>query len=158
MSSTGLSVALEHSGEFDYVSNLHPATYPDGNDVEIMTMNALAAAWREAGRPLEREHATPYLWENPDRFRVGNVAWETGLDYSMSHRWTIDYEWDYQFIAAIYNALSRQPSVQPGGRAALHGRAPRGRGTESGIRWGELVSPPFRRIANGLGRPNARRD
>lgn len=96
---------LEHSGEFDYVSNLHPATYPDGNDVEIMTMNALAAAWREAGRPLEREHATPYLWENPDRFRVGNVAWETGLDYSMSHRWTIDYEADYQFIAAIYNAL-----------------------------------------------------
>ena len=96
---------LEHPGEFDYVSNLHPATYPDGNDVEIMTMAALATAWREATRPLEREHATPYLWENPNRFRVGNVVWEKGLDYSMSHRWTIDYEADYQFIAAVYDAL-----------------------------------------------------
>jgi len=96
---------LEHPSAFDFVSNLHPSTYPDGNDVEIMTMSALATAWREAVRPLEREHTTPYLWENPDRFRVGNVVWETGLDYSMSHRWTIDYEADYQFIAAVYDTL-----------------------------------------------------
>ena len=41
----------------------------------------------------------------PDRFRVGNITWETELDYSMSHRWTIDYEADYQFIAAVYEAL-----------------------------------------------------
>lgn len=93
------------SGQFDYVSNLHPATYPDGNDVEIMSMTALEIAWREASRPLEREHTTPYLWENPDRFSIGNVKWETGLDYSMSHRWTIDYEEDYLFIAAVYDAL-----------------------------------------------------
>ncbi len=96
---------LDHRGEYDYVSNLHPATYPDGNDVEVMTMAALATAWREATRPLEREHTTPYLWENPDRFRIGNVAWETNLDYSKSHRWTIDYEEDYQFIRAVYDAL-----------------------------------------------------
>ncbi|MBF0556007.1 MAG: NTP transferase domain-containing protein, partial [Nitrospirae bacterium] len=29
-----LGFFIEHPGEFDYVSNLHPATYPDGNDVE----------------------------------------------------------------------------------------------------------------------------
>jgi spore coat polysaccharide biosynthesis protein SpsF len=96
---------LAHPGDFDYVSNLHPATYPDGNDVEIMTMTALETAWREATRPLQREHTTPYLWENPDRFRIGNVTWETGFDYSMSHRWTIDYEEDYHFIRAVYKAL-----------------------------------------------------
>jgi spore coat polysaccharide biosynthesis protein SpsF len=96
---------LAHPGEFDYVSNLHPATYPDGNDVEITTMAALETAWREATRPMQREHTTPYLWENPDRFRIGNVTWETGRDYSMTHRWTVDYEEDYQFIRAIYEAL-----------------------------------------------------
>jgi spore coat polysaccharide biosynthesis protein SpsF len=90
---------------FDYFGNLHPATYPDGNDVEIVTMAALETAWREATRPLEREHTTPFLWENPTRFRLGNIEWETGLDYSMSHRWTIDYEEDYRFIAAVYDAL-----------------------------------------------------
>jgi spore coat polysaccharide biosynthesis protein SpsF len=92
-------------GQYDFVSNLHPATYPDGNDVEVMTFAALETAWREAQRPLEREHTTPFFWENPERFRLVNVAWETGLDYSMSHRFTIDYAADYEFIKAVYEAL-----------------------------------------------------
>jgi spore coat polysaccharide biosynthesis protein SpsF len=97
--------AFLRSSGWDYVSNLHPASYPDGNDVEIMSFSALETAWREAARPFEREHTTPFLWDNPDRFRIGNAAWERGLDYSMSHRWTIDYEDDYRFIRTVYNAL-----------------------------------------------------
>ncbi|MBS1663284.1 MAG: glycosyltransferase family protein [Bacteroidetes bacterium] len=96
---------LEHIGEFDFVSNLHPATWPDGNDVEIMTFAALERAWREASRPLEREHTTPYIWENPSLFRVGNVVMNGGKDYSMTHRFTIDYAEDYQFIKAVYDEL-----------------------------------------------------
>ena len=95
----------ETKGQYDFVSNLHPATYPDGNDVEVMTSAALATAWREARRPLEREHTTPFFWENPARFRLANVAWETGLNYSMSQRFTIDYPADYAFIKAVYEAL-----------------------------------------------------
>ncbi|MEM7799654.1 MAG: glycosyltransferase family protein [Chloroflexota bacterium] len=91
--------------QYDYVGNLHPATYPDGNDVELMTMAALGRAWTEAMRPLEREHTTPYIWENPDLFKIGNVTWESGLNYSMSHRWTIDYEADYLFIKTVYEHL-----------------------------------------------------
>jgi spore coat polysaccharide biosynthesis protein SpsF len=45
------------------------------------------------------------LWENPSKFRIGNVVWETGLDYSMSHRWTIDYLEDYEFIKRVYEKL-----------------------------------------------------
>lgn len=93
------------SPNVDFVSNLHPATYPDGNDVEVMRMDALEAAWREAQRDYEREHTTPFLWERPERFRTANVEWETGLDYSMSHRWTIDYPEDYGFISRVYDQL-----------------------------------------------------
>ena len=100
-----IGVYLATAGDADYVSNLHPATYPDGNDVEIMAFTALETAWRKAERPLEREHTTPYFWENPDQFRLANVVWETGFDYSMSHRFTIDYPQDYEFINAVYNAL-----------------------------------------------------
>jgi spore coat polysaccharide biosynthesis protein SpsF len=96
---------IEHHTRFDFVSNLHPATYPDGNDVEVIPLPALETAWREATRPLEREHTTPFLWEHPERFRIGNVEWETGLDYSMNHRWTIDYPEDYAFLSAVYDAL-----------------------------------------------------
>jgi len=93
------------TGEFDFVSNLHPATYPDGNDVEIMPFDVLMEAWKESARPFEREHTTPFIWERPERYRIGNVTWETGSDYSMSHRWTIDYPEDYQFIKAVYDDL-----------------------------------------------------
>ena len=92
-------------GEYDYVSNLHPATFPDGNDVEIMTMACLEKTWKQASRPLELEHTTPYIWENPDRFKIGNVTWNTGMDYSMSHRFTIDYSADYEFIRNVFEML-----------------------------------------------------
>lgn len=96
---------LDHCGEYDYVSNLHPATYPDGNDVEVMSFAALEMAWNFAGKDFEREHTTPYLWERPDEFRIGNVEWESGLDYSLSHRFTLDYPEDYAFIKAVYDRL-----------------------------------------------------
>ncbi len=89
----------------DFVSNLHPPTYPDGNDVEVMPMNILETAWREAKKDFEREHTTPFIWEQPERFRLMNVAWETGWNYSMSHRFTIDYQEDYEFIKAVYDEL-----------------------------------------------------
>lgn len=90
---------------FDYAGNLHPATYPDGNDVEVMSFPALENAYQNATRQLEREHTTPYLWENPDKFRLANVEWSSGEDYSATHRWTIDYEEDYVFIRTVYEEL-----------------------------------------------------
>lgn len=96
---------LQHKQRYDYVSNLHPATYPDGNDVEIMPFAVLENAWKQAQRPLEREHTTPYIWEHPEKFRIGNVVMEGEVDHSMNHRFTIDYAEDYQFIKAVYEAL-----------------------------------------------------
>ena len=91
--------------DFDFVSNMHPASYPDGNDVEVMTLKTVETAWKEASKPLEREHTTPYIWEHPDKFKIGNVPWEAGLDYSMSHRWTLDYPEDFDFIKIVYEQL-----------------------------------------------------
>jgi spore coat polysaccharide biosynthesis protein SpsF len=100
-----LDFYFDHNGEYDYVSNLHPATFPDGNDVEIMTMDCLERTWKEAKRTLELEHTTPYIWENPEKFRIGNVVLDTGRDYSMSNRFTIDYDADYQFIKRVFEEL-----------------------------------------------------
>lgn len=100
-----LGYFLEHKREFDFVSNLQPQSWPDGNDVEIMTFEALRTAWLEAERPFEREHTTPFIWDNPERFRIGNVLYPGGRDYSASHRFVLDYEADYQFIQAIFERL-----------------------------------------------------
>jgi spore coat polysaccharide biosynthesis protein SpsF len=98
-------------GSLDFVTNLQPPSWPDGNDVEVMTTQALEIAHREATRLLEREHTTPFIWEHPERFRILNVRWETGLDYSQSHRFTIDYPEDYALISAVYDALHRPGTV-----------------------------------------------
>jgi len=100
-----LGAFLAAPGRFDFVSNLHPPSWPDGNDVEVVTFAALGQAFRAAAAPHEREHTTPYVWDRPERFRIGNVAWETGLDLSMTHRFTLDYPDDYAFVAAVYDAL-----------------------------------------------------
>ena len=99
---------INNKENFDFVSNLHPPSYPDGNDVEVMSFETLENAWINAKKDFEREHTTPYIWENPDKFRIGNVVWETGLDYSMNHRFTIDYKEDYQFIKRVYDELYEQ--------------------------------------------------
>ncbi|UAY51526.1 cytidylyltransferase domain-containing protein [Ferruginibacter albus] len=100
-----ISFFLNNMDKYDFVSNLHPATYPDGNDVEIMTMAVLKTAWEKADKQLEREHTTPYIWERPEQFRIGNVEMDGGIDYSMTHRFTIDYKEDYLFIKAIFAEL-----------------------------------------------------
>lgn len=106
-----LKYYIDNYNKFDFISNLHPASYPDGNDVELMTMNALTDAWHNAKNKLEREHTTPYFWENPEKFRIGNLLWETGKDYSMSHRFTIDYPEDYEFVKIIYDELFSDENI-----------------------------------------------
>lgn len=96
---------INNSNKYDFVSNLHPPSYPDGNDIEIMSFKTLENAWINAKQTFEREHTTPFIWENPDNFRIGNVLWETGLNYSMTHRFTIDYREDYEFIKRVYDEL-----------------------------------------------------
>jgi spore coat polysaccharide biosynthesis protein SpsF len=96
---------LEHIDEYDYVSNLHPATFPDGNDVEVMHFRVLEEAWKLADKNFEREHTTPFIWERVDTYRIGNVIMDGGVDYSLTHRWTIDYSDDYEFIHQVYEEL-----------------------------------------------------
>lgn len=89
----------------DYVSNLHPESFPDGNDVEIFGAEVLEIACREATAPHEREHTTPFFWDQPGRFRIGNVS-APGPDRSRTHRYVLDYPEDLEVIRAIHAALA----------------------------------------------------
>lgn len=100
-----IDVYYKHGRIYDYISNLHPATYPDGNDVEIMTMDCLTRAYNMAQHSWELEHTTPVIWERSEHFKIGNHIWQTGFDCSMTHRFTIDYIEDYHFILKVYEML-----------------------------------------------------
>lgn len=96
---------IDNFPKYDYVSNLHPASYPDGNDVEIMKFETLSKAWRQSDKQYQREHTTPYIYEHKSKFSLGNVVWESGIDLSEKVRLTLDYEEDYQLIKEIYERL-----------------------------------------------------
>ena len=99
-------VIIDHlKGEFDYTSNLHPQSYPDGQDVEVMNFSILEKAWKYAKKSYEREHTTPYIWENKSKFRINNVTWEKGIDLSMKYRIVIDYYEDYKLIKSVFENL-----------------------------------------------------
>jgi spore coat polysaccharide biosynthesis protein SpsF (cytidylyltransferase family) len=95
-------VRLHLEGGFDYTSNVAPPTFPDGLDMEIVTMAALEAVGEEANRRALREHVTLMLREQTERFVLGNLVHEPDLS---AMRWTVDEPEDLEFVRAIYAAL-----------------------------------------------------
>ena len=87
------------AAQADYASNALDRTYPRGLDTEVMTQQALARCWREARAFYQRSHVTPYIYENPDQFRIARVRGDE--DYS-DYRWTLDTAEDLAFIRAVY--------------------------------------------------------
>lgn len=86
----------------DYMSNVEVRRFPRGLDAEIFTFAALDSAHREARLDYEREHVTPFVHLQPERFRIAShVAPE---DWS-AHRWTLDTPEDWELMAAIFGAL-----------------------------------------------------
>ena len=90
----------------EYASNTLVRTYPRGLDTEVMTMQTLERAWREADQAYQREHVTPYIYEHPERFKLLSVT--SDGDFSQ-HRWTVDNLEDLEFVRAVYQRLEKQP-------------------------------------------------
>jgi len=91
-------------GDCDYASNTSPYTYPDGLDTEVFSFAALERAWRDANKPSEREHVTPYL--RTQIFRNANVQSEIPVSPSQ-YRWTVDHPADLIFVRKVYAAFSQ---------------------------------------------------
>lgn len=99
-----LSLWLNDPDRYDYVSNYHPPSFPDGLDVEGSPLSILETAWRESTRALDREHSFPFIWDRPDRFRIGNIENSRGNMF-LTHRWTLDYPEDLEFIRRVIDSF-----------------------------------------------------
>ncbi|MEY8763045.1 MULTISPECIES: cytidylyltransferase domain-containing protein [Clostridium] len=98
---------LNKTENIDYLSNKIKPTYPRGLDVEIFTFKALEKCFKEADKDYEKEHVTPYIYLNPDKFKFKN--YENKKDYS-KFRWTLDTKEDLELIEIIYNNLYKENS------------------------------------------------
>lgn len=85
-------------GDYDYVCNTLPPTYPDGLDVEVFSFSALKKAWKEAKLKSEREHVTIYIKKHPELFKIKNISNEADLSH---YRWTLDTKEDLDLIRLI---------------------------------------------------------
>ncbi len=103
-----VSFYFKNADKYDYVSNVEPATYPDGMDLWVFPFRTLEKAWKEAKLKSEREHVCPYMWKNPDKFRIGHLS--SPVDYS-HHRWTVDNAADFDVVKTIYEALYREGTI-----------------------------------------------
>jgi spore coat polysaccharide biosynthesis protein SpsF (cytidylyltransferase family) len=91
------------SGEFDYLSNVGPPTFPDGLDIEIISTRSFLEFSQLNLTPEEREHVTLGIRNRPRDFRIGNFV--NNRDIS-SMRWTVDYEEDFNFVSRIFEYFS----------------------------------------------------
>lgn len=82
----------------DYLSNAAPATYPDGLDTEVFSLQALERAGRESQDPFEREHVTPYL-RCPGRFKTDVMC---NVEDLSSLRWTVDEPADFDVVSQVF--------------------------------------------------------
>jgi len=113
---TDLIINTFLSNDYDYIANfevikknnklIFNSTYPSGTEVEMMSFNALEIAWKNAKTPDEREHVTPYIYLNPEKFHIKILHHDSNLS---NLRWSLDYERDLTVIREIIKNIPHRP-------------------------------------------------
>lgn len=100
-------VDMYQSNDYDFVANTIPpnATFPDGMDVEVFSVELLERAWREAKKSSEREHVTFYFWKNPQIFSIYRYDIPENLS---KYRLTVDYYEDFEVVSCLIKELYPQ--------------------------------------------------
>jgi glutamate-1-semialdehyde 2,1-aminomutase len=90
------------SSKVDYFSNIDPATYPDGLDIEVMSFESIKQANYEAKSAYDREHVTPYI-RNSDNFSKGYITY---LENLSNQRWSVDEPEDLEVVISVFEHFS----------------------------------------------------
>ena len=101
------------SNSYDYISNFSVdvndrfiPSYPSGTEVEIFSFTALETAWKNATSEHDKEHVTPYIYTQPEKFKIFTLKSEKNLS---QFRWALDYENDLKLIRIIISKIQKRP-------------------------------------------------
>ena len=87
------------AGNYDYLSNISPPTFPDGFDIEIFTFEMLDLANKKAIKLSDREHVTPII-----KSLLANSSYNFVNDKDCSnYRLTIDQKEDLSYMKSLAN-------------------------------------------------------
>jgi spore coat polysaccharide biosynthesis protein SpsF len=87
------------SSKIDYLSNGLIPTFPDGLDVEYVSVEAIYKLGKLTLTDFEKEHVTVGIYKRADIFNVLN--YENSIDLS-SYRWTLDTAEDLAFFKFLF--------------------------------------------------------
>ena len=96
------------SNSFDYVTTFLPPTFPSGTEVEIFSFSALENAWNNAKLPSEREHVTPYFYNNKNKFKIFNYENEKNIS---KFRYAVDRIEDLELVKILMSRIKKRPIV-----------------------------------------------
>ena len=100
------SIQKYSNSDCDYLTNSIDRTFPNGTEVEIFSFNALETAWKFAKKKSEREHVTPYFYNNPNKFKIHHFKQKQ--DQS-KFRYSIDRKEDYLLVLKILSEINTRP-------------------------------------------------
>jgi glutamate-1-semialdehyde 2,1-aminomutase len=86
----------------DYFSNIDPASYPDGLDIEVISFESIKRAHNETDSDFDREHVTPYI-RNSDSFSKESMRYIEDLS---NQRWSVDEPEDLVVVTNIFEHFS----------------------------------------------------
>lgn len=104
-------MADEMISKFDGYDYSYPEDCPLGVGVELVSFKALTLAYNEARHSYEREHVCPYIYEQPDRFKVKKDKYIFNPGLASKARLTMDESSDYAFMNQIYKDLYKGEEI-----------------------------------------------
>ncbi len=99
-------ISLFLTKKYDYTNNFVERTFPFGTEVEVFSFDSLEKAWKNAKLISQREHVTPYIYDNPTLFSLGYV--KHSVDISNLH-FAVDRIEDLKFVRMIYQKIKKNP-------------------------------------------------
>jgi len=94
-------IQFYHSEKYDY-ARIGLDCFSRGLDAEIFSYRSLQIAYEEAHTEHDKEHVTPYILTQPERFRIG--VYREELKNNL-YRLTLDTVEDWQLISNLYEKL-----------------------------------------------------
>jgi len=92
---------IDNRNVYDYVST-GDDSYPRGMNTEVFSFKVLEEAFVYAVKEYEREHVTPYMYQHPEKYKVGILPYK---EDESQHRWTVDTPEDFALIKKMIENL-----------------------------------------------------
>lgn len=97
-------ITIFKNSNVDLVTNIFPRSFPKGQSIEIFKSKIFLGEKQKIIRREDREHVTPYFYENYAKFKIKNISYNKNLS---KINLCVDYKKDL-FVA---NSIARRIDI-----------------------------------------------